>query len=248
LRQFLYNNSYDIILVTETWLKGTLPDGLLDPNNQYMVSRCDRQTVSGGVCAFIRKPLVATEVTLSVRFAEFELCCFEMKCCRVVVRFIVVYRPSDCRQVESLIDCVQDLINTKHPCIIMGDLNCPDANWDSLLSPCDKIQDVILDFTVANGLSQLVTEPTRGDNILDVVICNEPLMICHPEVIQPFSNSALCQVEFKVFIEDCYATSDQATVPSLKRYDWSTANFERIVQHLATINWHDIITVNLTAD
>jgi ribonuclease P/MRP protein subunit RPP40 len=96
--------------------------------------------------------------------------------------------------------------------------------------------------------SQLVTELTRGDNILDVVICNEPLMICHPEAIQPFSNSDHCQVDFKVFIEDCYATSGQATVLSLKRYDWSTANFERIAQHLAAINWYDIITVNLTAD
>jgi hypothetical protein len=73
-------------------------------------------------------------------------------------------------------------------------------------------------------------------------------MICHPEVIQPFSNSYHCQVEFKVFIEGCYAMSGQATVPSLKRYDLSTANFERIAQHLATINWYDIITVNLTAD
>ena len=111
----LYSDSYDIILVTETWLKGTLPDSLLDPNDQYTIFRCDRQTVSGGVCAFIRKPLVATEIALNVRFAEFEICCFEVMCYRTVIRFIVAYRPPDDHQVENLINCMQDLLNTKHP-------------------------------------------------------------------------------------------------------------------------------------
>ena len=143
---------------------------------------------------------------------------------------------------------MQDLFNTKHPCIIAGDMKCPDVNWSSLLAPCDRVQDVILEFTVANGLSQLVTEPTRGNNILDVVISDEPLMICRPEVVQPFSNSDHSQVEFTVFVEDSYVTSAHAAVPNLKHYDWSNANFELIAQYLTAVNWYDLIVVNLTPD
>ena len=127
-------------------------------------------------------------------------------------------------------------------------MKCPDVNWSSLLAPCDRVQDVILEFTVANGLSQLVTEPTRGNNILDVVISDEPLMICRPEVVQPFSNSDHSQVEFTVFVEDSYVTSAHAAVPNLKHYDWSNANFELIAQYLTAVNWYDLIVVNLTPD
>jgi hypothetical protein len=192
-------------------------DGRLNPNDQYTVFRRDRETVGGGVCAYIRKPLIATEITSNVRFDEFELCCFDVMHCRIVTRFIVVYRPPDCHQVDKLISYMQDLINAKHPCIIAGDLNCPDVNWCSLLAPRDRVQDKILEFTVTNGLNQLVTEPTRGNNTLDVVISNKPLMICHPEVVSPFSSSDHCQVEFAVFIEDSYVTSDPAAVQGLKR-------------------------------
>jgi hypothetical protein len=69
-----------------------------------------------------------------------------------------------------------------------------------------------------------------------------------PEVISRSVTVTTAKLKFTVFVDDSYATSDHAAVPSLKRYDWSSANFQLIVQHLATVNWYDLITVNLTAD
>ena len=67
LYQLLYSDSYDTILITETWLKALLPDSILDPYGQYTIVRCNRQTVGGRVCAFIRKPLTVAEISPYVR-------------------------------------------------------------------------------------------------------------------------------------------------------------------------------------
>jgi hypothetical protein len=55
----------------------------------------------------------------------------------------------------------QKFTNTKYPCIIAGDLNCPDIDWANKFSPSDDIQDTLLNFSVDYGFVQLVPEPTR---------------------------------------------------------------------------------------
>ena len=73
LHYLLYsdNMSYDIIMLTESWLNVNVPDSILDPYNQYTVFRCDRQlSHGGGVCAFVLKHLNAIAIDLAEVYPE----------------------------------------------------------------------------------------------------------------------------------------------------------------------------------
>jgi len=60
-------------------------------------------------------------------------------------------------------------------CVIADDFNCcPSIDWVSLKTPADGSQDALLDFAVTQGLSQAVQAPTREDNLLDIILTNEP--------------------------------------------------------------------------
>ena len=67
LYNLLYSMQYDVIMVTESWLRSSTPSSLLDPHNEYIVLRCDRQSVSpcGGVCVFISKKYNVVPIDLT---------------------------------------------------------------------------------------------------------------------------------------------------------------------------------------
>ena len=48
---------------------------------------------------------------------------------------------------------------------IMGDLNLPGFDWHSLSHPCNALYNAAADFVCYNGLIQLITDPTRFNNI-----------------------------------------------------------------------------------
>ena len=51
---------------------------------------------------------------------------------------------------------------------------------------------------VENGFSQLVTEPTKQSNILDLVLCNEALLVSDVNVLSPIGGSDHASIQFKV--------------------------------------------------
>lgn len=185
-----YNN--DIVIITETWLDSKFSNSLIDPDGLYTIVCCDRP--SDRVCAFVRKPL-NVEITLDPRYARLELCCFDVHCFGATLRFVNIYLPPDCKCdtkcdcFDILLSCLTELTETKNACIITGDLNCSGINWSKLTAPADGVQDKLLNFTMSNGFYQFVSEPTRCNAILDVLLINEPLVIGSTNVKQPFSNS-----------------------------------------------------------
>jgi len=65
-------------------------------------------------------------------------------------RFVNIYRsPShgtnEKLYVKELLNSVKKLCNVKCPVTVVGDLNCPDVNWNDSTSPCDGVQDKLLD-------------------------------------------------------------------------------------------------------
>jgi len=104
------------------------------------------------------------------------------------------------------------------------------ATFQSLKAPADGNQDALLDFAVTLGLSQIVQAPARGDNLLDVILTNEPLSVCNFDVFEPFSTSDHCQVKFSVFSD-----SNHSEERVNKRYDWSNADYDGMSDYTAGI-------------
>ena len=238
---------YNVILVTESWLNKNVPDSILDPNNEYTILRCDRgmNRIGGGVCVFVSKRLQVISIGLSELYPELEVCCFDLIFSDVKCRMFVVYRAPNSYHSERLLECLNLFSKVKHHSIITGDFNCGDIDWNTLAAPIDGVQDMLLNFSIANGFSQMIQSATRADKLLDLVFSNEPLGICNVNVSHPFGTSDHCQVEFSVFVDSTMQANDE---PSAKRFDWNNADFDGISSYIATFNWLDMLATNLTPD
>jgi len=65
----------------------------------------------------------------------------------------------------------------------------------------NRADKILLNFSVNNGFIQLVNEATRNDNILDILLVNEPNTVFDVQVDLPFGGSDHCCVIFTVVIE-----------------------------------------------
>ena len=70
-----------------------------------------------------------------------------------------------------------------------GDFNTPDLKWNHLeTSNCSSNSERLLEIIDGHGLTQLVKEPTRDDNIPDLVLTNNVNIINNVRVIQGISD------------------------------------------------------------
>ena len=138
LHVFLHCNSPDLVFVTESWLDGSVTDGVIDPSGLYSVYRHDRLfKVGGGVLALVSNRFHSYQVLIPRHFSLVEIECFEIVTSSDVFRFIVVYRPPEFNTIgrdymRSLYDCLCFLSDTKHTVIIVGDFNLPHIDWSKI--------------------------------------------------------------------------------------------------------------------
>ena len=93
-----------------------------------------------------------------------------------------VYRPPDssATKFKDLIAAMQEKIdelshNSRVPDMyITGDFNFPKIDWEHGSTTLDESEEMLMRFIDSNFLSQIVREPTRSPNILDLVITNKP--------------------------------------------------------------------------
>jgi len=60
-----------------------------------------------------------------------------------------------------------------------------------------------VNFTVVNGFTQMVTEPTRRAYILDIMFANKTFILTDIYVNEPLASSDQCVVCFSVFMDSC---------------------------------------------
>ena len=94
---------------------------------------------------------------------------------------VAIYRPP-----SSLNSDFEDIITRTTQCfnemptpmpniVVVGDFNLPNFNWDDPNTDC-LISKVMCPFIDSFFLKQIVTKPTRGSNILDLVFCHDDLI------------------------------------------------------------------------
>ena len=194
------------VFICETWLDSSVSDALIDPSGCYNVYRHDRaHRVGGGVMVLICKTYMSYQVPIPRQFSGVEVECCDILGDGTTVRIILVYRPPEFNAVGreymvQLIDCLQYLYDDKKTILLLGDLNVPYINWENKSSIDDHIHSAFLDFCNDHGMDQFVTEPTRNTHILDIVLCNDPLIVSSVSVDQPFSTADHCSVCFDLVL------------------------------------------------
>jgi Reverse transcriptase (RNA-dependent DNA polymerase) len=91
-----------------------------------------------------------------------------------------------------------------------------------------------------------VLEPTRNDNILDLVFTDEPLLVLDVVVLPPFGNSDHNCVEFVLTAE---RSSKIGTSSGSKcYYHWKYADYTSMKEYLYTVDWGRLLSTHFLAD
>lgn len=167
LKEHVTQNCYDVIGVSETWLRPEVPDNIINING-YNVVRRDRHARGGGVALYIR-----SNFKFSVRFSSSEIYLeeiwVELETFRNKYIVGVFYRPPKGGVPEFLNILEQRLSDFQpHEIICGGDINLDLLNFDS------KYTHTFYDYIDSLNLQQIVKEPTRVTNtcvsLLDVIL------------------------------------------------------------------------------
>ena len=112
-----------------------------------------------------------------------------------------LYRPPDtsCSSIISLKNCLSQLHtedSENSPCLLVGgDFNFPDISWQdgyTHINPSPiygtDTNKLFVDTINDHGLEQLISAPTRGNNILDLLLCSHPSLISNVEIAPGISD------------------------------------------------------------
>lgn len=91
----------------------------------------------------------------------------------------------------DIIECLRILSAVTYPSTIVGDFNLPHIDWNDLSAPSDRIYFPFIEFVNDTGMSQFVTAPTRGEDILDLVLANDAYVVSNCWVKSPFGFNQL---------------------------------------------------------
>lgn len=180
----LQSIAFDVFLAVETWFDSTVTDSLIlsDSSHVFSIFRRDRTfSPGGGVAIIVKTSLLPTPVPIPVlskaSHAAVELVCVDTS--SPPLRLIVWYRPpsgSAAQQADILaksLEVLAPLTEVSLPVILFSDANFPGIDW-GLGSSSNRAERLFLDFLLQSSLTQLIRYPTRGANILDLLLTNVP--------------------------------------------------------------------------
>ena len=199
----LIEEGYDMVFVTESWTQAHIGDAEINVEG-YDLFRKDRKTSRGGGCLiFTKKHLKITLIEdLTFNFESESVWCM-CKTCDYELAIGVCYRNTSACDIEeeNLHDCIKVACDRYKNIIIVGDFNHPTIKWDELHTQKEGLN--FLNLTLDCFLTQHVSEPTRGRNILDLVLSKPEQLIEEVTITEPLGTSDHDTVEFKVPLTLC---------------------------------------------
>lgn len=239
----------NLVCCTESHLRQDIKDGEIQMSG-FELFRGDRLTgrKKGGVIVYVREDWSQhTRMITAGSDGEIEYVILYIE--RLKTLIITAYRPPGCSQqsflqFKTLITEEIQRLGTPEPTIVLnGDFNLPIINWDNLTiyggTTADRQHSTAL-MNLANQflLTQMINEPTRGDNILDLVFTsNEELVNIVRIEDTVLSDHRLIIVETSWC--DLQVTDNSPKPQSLaalnffhKRIDWDVIN-----NKISSIDW-----------
>ena len=248
LQALLADNEYDIVFVTETWLKSYHKDSYLCSNFDYFVVRSDRHNGErgGAVCAFVKFEFSKQVNVINAisEGKEFDIIALDLHLERnKILRFVCAYLPPDSTR---KIDIVSKFLATLNHIVvfnytyIFGDFNFSKIVWnrDGNSYPSQSNEsNCFLNFLSKHSFVQLVNEPTHSSgNILDLIIAPKDNEITLVSILEPFTLSCDHNMINVVFtIPKWQKTSFFA------KKNFYKANYCAINDFLRTVNWEEVL-------
>ena len=228
---------YDIIALTETWLDDSIGDAELGatlPDHSWF--RRDRGSLGGGVACAVRSSLLPTRGAQSDMDTETLL----IQLGRPRLMVAICYRPpSDDAVLERMGRCLAALPGTT-PLLVMGDINLPEIRWQAQqdggalpeLTRNSGRAARFLEQCALLGVSQHVAAPTRGPNVLDLVLVRGLQQVsAHPRAPSIASDHEEVVIGFSA------ETPPPARPTCSSAYSYRRADFDGLRQALSPTPW-----------
>ena len=232
----------DIVAICETWLDKNISNSEFEIKG-YKTFRVDRSldfypegtyTVEarGGVLLMIKdflKPEVCENLQCNAEILWCNIFPSEQHC----VTFGVVYRPE--RGKQHNLDIICESINRceNSDCVLVGDFNFRDIDWVNVSSP-HELDSIFINTLTENAFTQLVEEPTRGTNILDLVVTTNSDLVENLVVSEHFSSSDHKSINFEICLPKPRINEEARKVYLYSKGDYEAFNSEILNQDWET--------------
>ena len=235
--------------ITETWFTDSISEAQTELKN-YQCIRSDRDGRRGGGCALYIHSKVVPSDHLVIGDPHNNLAAVYIESLHVLLA--VVYRPPDSPDSEfgTILDRLQDMIDAhslENRCpeiYLIGDFNLPLFKWDQCAAPANPpnaAYNRLMTMIETNFLTQMVTEPTRGNNTLDLVLTNSPKDVIEVsvEITQLSDHSVVnCTLGFNPTSPFDNAHDSHPDPHSFRAINYHKADFEALDQDLSEVNWY----------
>ena len=238
LELYIFEEKPDIIGITESWTFEDLQNSELNIDG-YVLLRKDRilgeKVRGGGVMLYIRSTLDATvrEDLGSVYFQECIWC--DVKIQNEITLIGICYRCPSSNQLsdEALCELISKASFEK--IMLMGDFNFSEIDWrkPETLDDSHPFLKCIND----NFLFQHVDEPTRGKNILDLVLTSEENMIENLSVGERFGTSDHQIIRWNMLA--CKEIQKE-----IKSFNYNKGDYDNMRVEAGLIKWNEVVTGN----
>lgn len=213
----------DVVVITETWLDNSVREGVLTIQG-YKVFRNDRDLRGGGVAIFCKTALTAVVESsptiskinsnlLSLRIADFD------------ASIIVIYHPywGNGSSHDFLLNVIQEMFDS---CVSTHQLLVGDVN---------DLRHFLPPFLLCNNMNQIVTRPTRGQNILDIIATNHAEKFESPVYLSPLGRSDHKGIFLKSTVHKPVTTT-KVTFRIL-----TPSSYAACCKFLSFVNWNDLL-------
>ena len=172
-----------IIALTETHLNDTVLEAEINITN-YTIFRQDRTggRRNGGIATYVHSSIAAQcqlIKTFSNNYIEFNILYFS----KLEMLLINMYRPPDCQTnlfneaLQEIQETIEEYNENFPTTIITGDLNFPETNWgigqsSEVRSENKQQAESLIKLTSDLLCNQIIDQPTRINNILDLFFVN----------------------------------------------------------------------------
>jgi hypothetical protein len=235
---------FDIICLTETWLKENVEDEVVKING-YSIERKDRPSRGGGVAIYFKDTLPIRR-RQDLEHSSVEILWVELmqKPCSTFIG--VCYRPPNQTTenrdqfIEILADSITKFTTINHNGIfIVGDFNDRRQSW-SRNHNNSELRNELFDLVDSTNMTQIINEPThyteQSFSLLDLIITDSPGDVSHSGTLPPIAGSDHCITHCTV---DKYFTNK-----SYKRqiWDYECANWEKLNQDITNSQLTSLIS------
>lgn len=189
--------------------------------------------------------------TIILKYANNYCNCLVLDIPSLKLILVVIYRPPDCPSndfattINNVEKCINSVGNPTPNILMFGDFNFPRIDWNTETSQSGGTrieQDqskCLLKLTNMFFLQQIIQQPTRGKNILDLVFTNDLNLIHHYHVTPTiFSDHNIININLGL---KCLKSPDlMNSIPTPAMYNYNKADWMAINNKILSMNWDEL--------